>query len=74
MAGFVILGTNEPDFYRGSATGIPRNEVNIVTTLLTRIKVRNITKSKKGIVVMSCPLHCKPVTSILCGGGGGGGC
>ena len=25
MAGFTILGTTEPDFYRGSATGIPRN-------------------------------------------------
>ena len=25
MAGFAILGTTEPDFYRGSATGIPRN-------------------------------------------------
>ena len=27
MAGFAILGTTEPDFYRGSATGIPRNEM-----------------------------------------------
>ena len=26
MAGFAILGTTEPDFYRGSATGIPRNK------------------------------------------------
>ena len=25
MAGFAILGTTEPDFYCGSATGIPRN-------------------------------------------------
>ena len=26
LAGFAILGTTEPDLYRGSATGIPRNE------------------------------------------------
>ena len=26
MAGFAILGTTEPDFYRVSATGIPRNK------------------------------------------------
>ena len=26
MAGFAILGTTEPDFYRGSATGIPRKK------------------------------------------------
>ena len=26
MAGFAILGATEPDFYRGSATGIPRNK------------------------------------------------
>ena len=26
MAGFAKLGTTEPDFYRGSATGIPRNK------------------------------------------------
>ena len=29
MAGFAILGTTEPDFYRGSATGIPRNKRKI---------------------------------------------
>ena len=27
MAGFAILGSTEPDFYRGNATGIPRNNV-----------------------------------------------
>ena len=26
MAGFAILGTTEPDFYRGSATGVTRND------------------------------------------------
>ena len=26
MAGFAKLGTTEPDFYRGSATGIPLNK------------------------------------------------
>ena len=26
MAGFAKLGTTEPDFYRGGATGIPRNK------------------------------------------------
>ena len=29
MAGFAILGTTEPDFYCGSATGIPRNKLGI---------------------------------------------
>ena len=28
LAGFAILGTTESDFYRGSATGIPRNSSN----------------------------------------------
>ena len=27
LAGFAILGTTEPDFYRRSATGIPRNKL-----------------------------------------------
>ena len=31
MAGFAILGTTEPDFYRGGATGIPRNNENTVS-------------------------------------------
>ena len=26
MAGFTILGTTEPDFYRGNATGVPRKK------------------------------------------------
>ena len=28
LAGFAILGTTEPDFYRGSATGIPRKKIS----------------------------------------------
>ena len=32
MAGFAVLGTTEPDFYRGSATGIPWNN-NIRTSV-----------------------------------------
>ena len=33
MAGFAILRTTEPDFYLGSATGIPRNESTVLASL-----------------------------------------
>ena len=34
LAGFAILGTTEPDFYRGSATGIPRKKINALRVAL----------------------------------------
>ena len=34
LAGFAILGTTQPDFYRGSATGIPRNNWTVKRELI----------------------------------------
>ena len=50
MAGFAKLGTTEPDFYRGSATGIPRNntkypvQIYISTNISSRFFKTNLSK------------------------------
>ena len=50
MAGFAKLGTTEPGFYRGSATGIPRNntkypvQIYISINISSRFFKTNLTK------------------------------
>ena len=42
------------------------NQVNIVTTLVTRIKAWKSRKQWKGIVLMSCPFHFVFIFVFLC--------